>query len=70
MKKFGGLTAYASAAKGFWKTGGKVDRDDIVLFEVMATRTNKRWWKEYRKKLEKRFDQDSIVVRSVAFRKL
>jgi hypothetical protein len=54
VERFGGLTAYTSAAKGFWKTRGKTERDDVVLFEVMASRPNKRWWQQYRKELEKR----------------
>jgi hypothetical protein len=68
-QKFGGLTIYTSAVKGFWRSRGKIDRDDIVLFEVMAARPNKHWWQRYRRELEKRFKQESVVVRSLAFRK-
>lgn len=68
IEKFGGLTAYPSAAKGFWKTGGHTDHDDIILFEVMVTRPNTHWWKQYRRRLERRFKQEKIVVRSLSFR--
>lgn len=70
IEKFGGLTAYPSAAKGFWKTRGQTEHDDIILFEVMVTRPNTRWWKQYRRKLERRFKQEKIVVRSLSFRLL
>lgn len=70
VKKFGGLTAYSSVAKGFWRTASKTARDDIVLFEVMAGRADKRWWGTYRRSLETRFAQDSIVVRALLFRKM
>jgi hypothetical protein len=70
-KKFGGLTTYSRApAKGFWKKTAATEHDDIVVFEVMAKRLDARWWKRYRHRLEERFDQDEIVVRSTAYRKL
>lgn len=63
-KKFGGLTVYSHApAKGFWKKGPETARDEIVVFEVMAKRIGSLWWRRYRRKLEKRFVQEQIIVR-------
>jgi hypothetical protein len=64
IARFGGLTAYSrSPARGFWKEKGKVARDEIVVFEVMTKRLDRRWWRDYRRELEKRFKQDEIVIR-------
>ena len=63
---FGGLTAYTrSPAEGRWKEGGEgVQRDDIVIFEVMVKRVAPAWWRQYREDLQRRFAQDVIVVRA------
>jgi positive regulator of sigma E activity len=29
----------------------------------MAKRLERRWWRDYRRKLEKRFQQEEIVIR-------
>jgi hypothetical protein len=69
--RFGGLTAYARApASGLWKKGGKARRDDIVVYEVMAPRLDAAWWARYRRMLERRFDQEELVVRSQVTRRL
>ena len=64
--KFGGLTAYSrSPAEGLWeREEGSVDRDAIVIFEVMAETLNRAWWSQYRAQLEKMFEQDAVVIRS------
>jgi len=64
-ERFDGLTAYnRSAAEGLWKSGARMRRDDIVVYEVMARALNRRWWKRYQKTLQTTFAQDSIVIRS------
>ena len=64
-QRFGGLTTYSRApAKGFWKDKGRVKRDDIVVFEVVIQRFDKRWWRVYRKTLEARFRQKQLLVRA------
>ena len=36
-EKFGGVTAYSrSPAEGLWRDGGSIERDTIVVFEVMT----------------------------------
>jgi hypothetical protein len=36
----------------------------------MASKIDEKWWYEYRKSLEKRLRQESIVIRSYAIRLL
>lgn len=64
---FGGLTAHVRApARGLWKTGeGDVERDDIVIVEVIAQTLDRAWWQQYRAELEKRFAQEVIVIRAM-----
>ena len=65
-ERFGGLTAYARApAKGVWKKrGNRTTRDDLVVYEVMSKKLERRWWRGYRGELEKRYRQERIVIRS------
>lgn len=63
-RRFGGVTAYMHApADGQWVKQGKRIRDQIIIVEVMVGRLERTWWKDYRKALEARFRQRSIVVR-------
>jgi hypothetical protein len=70
--RFGGVTAYARApAKGVWKPRrGKTEKDDIVVYEIMVKRLERRWWARYRASLEARFDQEEVVIRAQAMEKL
>jgi hypothetical protein len=64
-ERFGGITMFTRApAEGVWKDGVRTDRDDIVVFEVMAPDLDRPWWEGYRADLERRFRQDAIVVRA------
>lgn len=66
VERFGGLTAFTrSPAEGLWEEdGGDRSRDEIVIFEVMADRLDRSWWRGFRQELERRFRQDEIVVRA------
>ena len=71
--RFGGLTAYARApVRGYWQPDGEggVQRDDLVILEVMAPELDADWWRGYRAELERRFRQERIVVRAEAIRLL
>ena len=70
--RFGGLTAHVRApAKGLWEEpSGRTQRDDIVIFEVMVDALDADWWADYRRRLERRFSQDEIVIRAVEMRRL
>jgi hypothetical protein len=66
--RFGGVTAYTRApARGVWKDDatGATTRDDIVIFEVMTADLDRTWWADFRKHLEQRFRQDSLIVRAL-----
>jgi hypothetical protein len=64
-QNFGGLTTYSRApAQGLWKDEGETQRDDIVVFEVMADQLDEGWWAGYRQKLEESFHQQEIVIRA------
>jgi len=65
--RFGGVTAYTRApARGVWKDDtGETTRDDIVIFEVMTDTLDRAWWTEFRKHLEERFRQESLIVRAL-----
>ena len=65
--RFGGLTAYSRApASGLWDDGGRVEHDDIVVYEVMAPELDRSWWAGYREDLAGRFGQKELVVRAQA----
>ncbi|HEX8387207.1 MAG TPA: hypothetical protein VF576_13535 [Rubricoccaceae bacterium] len=65
-RRFGGLTAYTRApAEGLWGTDAeRADRDDVVVYEVMADVLDRAWWASFRAELEREFAQDEIVVRA------
>ena len=65
-QKFGGVTAFLrSPAEGFWREEkGQVNRDEIVIFEVMADQLDRQWWRQYRSELEQRFSQAELVIRA------
>jgi len=71
-ERFGGMTAYARApAKGLWQEGsGETRRDDIVVYEVMVDELDPAWWRDYRRTLEERFEQQELVVRAQEMRRL
>lgn len=70
--RFGGVTAFVrSPALGLWEDdGGVVQRDDVVLLEVMADHVDHGWWAAYRRGLEQRFHQDEVLVRASAIERL
>lgn len=68
---FGGVTLHVnSPAEGLWDNDGEIDRDRIVVVEVMADELDTGWWASYRRELEARFKQEEIVVRATEVRRL
>jgi hypothetical protein len=65
--RFGGVTTYMRApARGLWRDdAGETTRDDIVIFEVMTDELDRAWWSDFRKDLERRFRQDSVIIRAL-----
>lgn len=65
VERFGGLTAHMrSPAHGLWKDGTRTKRDDIIIFEVMVRRVDRKWWSAHRHNLQKRFKQKDLLVRA------
>jgi hypothetical protein len=64
---FGGVTAYQRApATGLWEDGNDaLQRDDLILFEVMVEPLDRRWWKRFAAALAQRFRQEEILVRAL-----
>lgn len=72
VERFGGLTAYARApAEGLWEDDdGALERDSIVIFEVIAETLDRGWWQGFRTRLEQAFEQDEILIRATAAEQL
>jgi hypothetical protein len=65
LDRFGGVTAFTrSPAQGLWQDGPRVQRDDVLLYEVMVDSFDRAWWTAYRSALEARFEQQELVVRA------
>ena len=71
-RRFGGVTAFTrSPAQGTWvEPGGDVERDDIVVCEVMVETLDSAWWEAYRTRLETLFGQQELVIRASEIRRL
>lgn len=71
-QRFGGVTAFVRApARGLWREeDGSVQRDDVVVYEVMAEELDEAWWAAYRERLRLQFEQDELVVRTFPVRLL
>lgn len=66
-ERFGGLTAFTrSPAQGRTREGDKTVRDEIIVFEVLTETLDESWWTSCRRRLEKDFRQDRIIVRASA----
>lgn len=71
LERFGGVTAFTRApAQGLWQDGSRVQRDDVLLYEVMAESLDREWWAAYRRELEDRFRQQELVVRAQPIERL
>jgi hypothetical protein len=71
-ERFGGVTAYLrSPAVGLWADqAGRVRRDELATFEVMADTIDHDWWRRYREQLERRFRQEAVVMRATSVERL
>lgn len=64
---FGGATAYLrSPGEGTWTPpeGGAV-RDDVLMVEVLTDRFDAAWWRDYGRRLARRFDQREMHIRAL-----
>ena len=71
-ERFDGVTAYLRApAVGVWEDPeGDVQRDDMLLFEVVVDRLDRAWWAAYRESLAARFAQEEVLVRALPVERL
>jgi hypothetical protein len=62
--RFGGVTAFVrSPAVGLWKESPEdINRDEVVMFEVLAEQLDRDWWSLYRKQLQNKFHQDEVLI--------
>ncbi len=75
VDQFGGVTlSVNSPAEGLWQgdqdTGGDIEKDQIIIAQIMVDALDRVWWIAYRKTLEDRFNQDEILIRVTAIEKL
>lgn len=70
-ERFGGVTAYRrSPAEGVWKQEGAVNRDNVVIYEVMAEELEREWWREYGASLAALFRQEEMMIRALRAERL
>lgn len=67
VEAFEGVTAYLRApAVGLWTApDGRVERDDVVMVEVVTDRFDRAWWRSYADHLAARFEQEEIHIRAL-----
>jgi len=67
-ERFGGVTAYSrSPATGLWRNDGDaIERDDVIMIEVVVALFDRDWWTDYRGQLEQRFGQEEVHARAIA----
>jgi len=64
VDRFGGMTDTRHKNEGFWKVGGTVVRDEIVIWRVISDEgeAGDKFLRETQKALEKALDQDKILI--------
>ena len=67
VERFEGVTAYVrSPAVGLWTApDGRVERDEVVMVEVLAESFDRDWWRRYADTLAARFAQQEIHIRAL-----
>jgi len=66
-ERFGGVTAYSrSPATGLWKRDDDaIERDQVIMVEVVVDVFDREWWRAYRQQLEARFGQEEVHARAL-----
>jgi hypothetical protein len=67
VERYDGVTAYLrSPAQGAWMASdGRVERDEVVMIEVVIETFDRPWWAAYAEKLAARFRQEAIHIRAL-----
>ena len=72
-ERFGGVTAYSrSPATGLWKRedDDAIERDEVIMVEVVVEVFDREWWAGYREQLETRFGQEEVHARVIAMEQI
>jgi len=71
-ERFGGVTAYSrSPATGLWKREDEaIERDQVIMVEVVVDVFDREWWAGYREQLEARFGQEEVHARAIAMEQI
>lgn len=71
-ERFGGVTAYSrSPATGLWKRDDEeIERDQVIMIEVVVDVFDREWWGRYREQLETRFGQEKVLARELAMERI
>ena len=72
-ERFGGVTAYSrSPATGLWKRDDDeaIERDQVMMVEVVVDVFDRDWWIAYREQLEQRFGQEEVLTRALAMERI
>ena len=71
-ERFGGVTAYSrSPATGLWKNEDEsIERDQVIMVEVVVDEFDRGWWKRYREQLEDRFGQEEVHARALSMEQI
>lgn len=66
-ERFGGVTAYSrSPATGLWINEDEaIERDQVIMVEVVVEEFDREWWASYRQQLERRFGQEEVHARAL-----
>jgi|SRR4051812_37962424 len=68
---FGGVTEYArGSARGLWENDHHLEKDSLVVLEVMTKKLDKDWWKEFRHRTQSLFRQEELLVRTTIIERL
>jgi len=71
-ERFGGVTAYSrSPATGLWKRDDEgIERDQVIMIEVVVDVFDREWWAHYREQLETRFGQEEVLARALGMERI
>jgi len=70
-RRFGGVTAFLRApAHGLWEEDREINRDDVVMFEIITESLENEWWREYRIHLQQLFKQKEVLIWATRVEKL
>jgi len=64
VSRFGGLTILppSSPAEGWWKSGGVLYRDNILIYRVTTIEDEDKFFQQYERVLAERFKQEKIWI--------